>query len=162
MERKEEVGKQQLCRKHTRKEEAKNQNAKRQNARVLEEEKRDQIASMSAQIKRRINERRRSKCAEKQQEMKEIKVQKIHSSSEVFASDDAERKVIVRARQLSPSTPKRFANVIAELAVKASPTKRKALDDIGTLIVSPSKKMKLEEFKETVCNAEKELSRTKK
>lgn len=59
---------------------------------------------------------------------------------------EAERKAIFRAKNLLPTLPQKFANVVAGLAAKASPRKRKALDENGTIILSPKKRKKFEQF----------------
>lgn len=61
-----------------------------------------------------------------------------------------------------PTLPQKFANVVAGLAAKASPRKRKALDENGTIILSPKKRKKFEQFQETLSKAENELQSTRR
>jgi hypothetical protein len=88
---------------------------------------------MTAQNKRRITEQRRRKMKE--------------APCTGYATKDAERKVTFRANNLSPSLPKKFANDVSGLAVKASPRKRKALDECSTSVISPSKKRRFDQPK---------------
>lgn len=102
--------------------------------------------SMTSQKRRRINERRRHIYAEKQQS-KENKNKKIgEPSNNKGYTEEAERKAIFRAKNLLPTSPQKFANVVAGLAAKASPRKRKALDENVTIILSPKKRKKFEQF----------------
>lgn len=109
-------------------------------------EKEERATSMTSQKRRRINERRRKIYAERQQS-KENKNKKIEepSNSEGYTKE-AERKAIFRAKNLLPTLPQKFANVVAGLAAKASPRKRKALDENVTIILSPKKRKKFEQF----------------
>lgn len=117
---------------------------------------------MTSQKRRRINERRRKINAEKQQS-KENKNKKIEEpSNRKGYTKEAERKAIFRAKNLLPTLPQKFANVVAGLAAKASPRKRKALDENGTIILSPKKRKKFEQFQETLCKAENELQSTRR
>lgn len=77
-------------------------------------------------------------------------------------TEEAERKAIFRAKNLLPTSPQKFANVVAGLAVKASPRKRKALDENGTIILSPRKRKKFEQFQETLSKPENELQSTRR
>lgn len=101
---------------------------------------------MTSQKRRRINERRRKIYAERQQS-KENKNKKIEEpSNRKGYTKEAERKAIFRAKNLLPTLPQKFANVVAGLAGKASPRKRKALDENVTIILSPKKRKKFEQF----------------
>lgn len=117
---------------------------------------------MTSQKRRRINERRRKINAEKQQskENKNKKIEEPSNSKGYFK--EAERKAIFRAKNLLPTSPQKFANVVAGLAVKASPRKRKALDENGTIILSPRKRKKFEQFQETLSKPENELQSTRR
>lgn len=117
---------------------------------------------MTSQKRRRINERRRKINAEKQQseENKNKKIEEPSNSKGYFK--EAERKAIFRAKNLLPTLPQKFANVVAGLAAKASPRKRKALDENGTIILSPKKRKKFEQFQETLSKAENELQSTRR
>lgn len=109
-------------------------------------EKEERATSMTSQKRRRINERRRKIYAERQQS-KENKNKKIEEpSNRKGYTKEAERKAIFRAKNLLPTLPQKFANVVAGLAAKASPRKRKALDENVTIILSPKKRKKFEQF----------------
>lgn len=102
---------------------------------------------MTSQKRRRINERRRKINAEKQQS-KENKNKKIgEPSNNKGYTEEAERKAIFRAKNLLPTLPQKFANVVAGLAAKASPRKRKALDENGTIICPQGREKRLNSFR---------------
>ncbi|XP_052073589.1 uncharacterized protein LOC127711546 isoform X2 [Mytilus californianus] len=114
--------------------------------------KQDQRQNMTAQKKRRINERRRQKYAEK----KGIKIlddsekqQSLSSVSPGYITKEAERKAIYRAKKSLPTSPNKFASVLSGIAAMATPRKRAALDKNGT-VMTPSKRRRLKMYDETV------------
>ncbi|VDI69356.1 Hypothetical predicted protein [Mytilus galloprovincialis] len=114
--------------------------------------KQDQRQNMTAQKKRRINERRRQKYAGK----KGIKIlddskkqQSLASVSPGYITKEAERKAIYRAKKSLPTSPNKFASVLSGIAAMATSRKRAALDKNGT-VMTPSKRRRLKMYDETV------------
>ncbi|WAR11089.1 hypothetical protein MAR_036165 [Mya arenaria] len=125
--------------------------------------KQNQRASMSAQ-KRRINEKRRESYAK----LKVVKRQKVSIMKEVqetassYKSQDAERKAVYRAKQSIPSTPPKYAKVVETLATRATPRKRKAMEDLGLVVMTPSKKKRIDQYEDNMKNLSEEMHSTRK
>ncbi|XP_063446520.1 uncharacterized protein LOC134726055 [Mytilus trossulus] len=109
------------------------------------DKKKEQRKNMTAQKRRRVNEKRRLNYAEKR--VKKLttkeKEKEERTISPGYKTKEAERKAVYRAKQSLPSSPNKFASVLAGIAASATPRKRAALQNDG-IILTPSKRRRLE------------------
>ena len=89
---------------------------------------------MSAQKKRRINEKRRKRYAEKNEEEAKKRLLQRPTDADVRSSE-GKRKAALRAMKALPKDPVGFVHTIGDIINKASPRKKLIMDKAG--LVSP-------------------------
>ncbi|XP_033754519.1 uncharacterized protein LOC117343464 [Pecten maximus] len=119
--------------------------------------KRDQRSNMSAQKRRRVNERRRELYALKKQGKKAVSNASSSSRSSSsntsvvpsggFPSAAAKRKAISRSLRILPTDANKFADVVSSIIAKTTPNKKAAL--MKKCITSPGAKKRLDYLETT-------------
>ena len=124
--------------------------------------KAEERANMTSQRKCRLTEQHREKYAYfKKKRISESTAFLEEILDKGYTNEEARMKAVYRADQCMPNSPNKFADVIAGLASKATPRKRKAMDKEG-LFLTPSKRARLDFFNKSFEKVQKELQDTKK
>ncbi|CAC5413756.1 unnamed protein product [Mytilus coruscus] len=124
--------------------------------------KKEQRKNMTAQKRRRVNEKRRLNYAEKRDKKltTKEKEKEARTTTTGYKTKEAERKAVYRAKQSLPSSSNKFASVLAGIAASATPRKRAALENDG-IILTPSKRRRLDMCSQSLAKITDEIQSKK-